>query len=398
MDKPKLLVLTSSYPGHVGDSSGSFVHQLSKRLTESFDVVVLTPYSPNAPSTEKMDGVHVVRYRYWPTQTLISNGEIMANLKLSPWMVIQVIPFLLGMTVSAMRLIHRHEIRLVHAHWLIPQGLVAAVCTWLYPSVRVLGTVHGGDYNGFSRGLKRRLLRWSVNSMDRITVVSHALRRGIEEVAPGLRSEVMPMGIDTQLFHPDKRDNGLKDRLNANGPLFLFVGGLVQRKGIIELIEAMPHVLTLRPEVHLAIIGPGPLRDRMEQRCHELGISSAVTFLGAIPNRELPPYFASADIFILPSHSEGFGLVYAEALSSGTLAIAADLPPVHDIIADNETGFFLEDHRPETIANKLIEVLHRNAAHASIKERGRQHVVANFDWTTVATKYSELLTNLYCRT
>src|SRR5690606_19363195 len=125
--RPTLLVLASTYPRWEGDPEPGFVHELAKRLVEHFHVVVVGPHAPGALTQEVIDGVEIHRYRYAPVglQTLVNNGGIVTNLRRSRWKLSLVPGFLLAQLWCAWRLVNTRKVDLIHAHWLIPQGLLA---------------------------------------------------------------------------------------------------------------------------------------------------------------------------------------------------------------------------------------------------------------------------------
>ena len=126
---PRLLVVASTYPRWIGDTEPGFVHELAKRLTDDFDVMVLAPCAPGAARAETMDGVEVRRYRYAPAalETLVNDGGMLTNLKRQPWKWLLVPGFLLAMLGSLWRQMRQWRPDVIHAHWLLPQGFAAAL-------------------------------------------------------------------------------------------------------------------------------------------------------------------------------------------------------------------------------------------------------------------------------
>ena len=146
---PVLLVLASTYPRWLGDPEPGFVHELCKRLTDRFRVIALSPHAAGAPTREVMEGVLVLRYRYAPEvlETLVNDGGIVANMSRAPWKWLLLPGFLFGLLWSAWRVITRERPDVVHAHWLIPQGLVIGVLGVLdRRTPPFLATSHGADY------------------------------------------------------------------------------------------------------------------------------------------------------------------------------------------------------------------------------------------------------------
>ena len=146
---PTLLVLASTYPRWADDHEPGFVHELAKRLTDRFHVIAVVPSSPGAAAREILDGVEVIRYRYAPRrlETLVNNGGIATNLHRSPWKWLLVPGFLLGQYLAAKQLLKRRRIDVIHAHWLIPQGLIAHRLK-RRTGIPYLVTSHGGDLFG----------------------------------------------------------------------------------------------------------------------------------------------------------------------------------------------------------------------------------------------------------
>src|SRR5690554_1737799 len=156
MMKPRVLVLSSTYPRWQGDSEPSFVHELSRRLIGDFKVTVLCPGAPGALDQEMMDGVEVVRYRYAPRsmQTLVNGGGMIGNIRASPLKVLLLPSFLVCQLIAALRLCFRQRPDVVHAHWLIPQGMTAAIIAGLYRrKIPFVVTSHGTDVWGLKAPL-----------------------------------------------------------------------------------------------------------------------------------------------------------------------------------------------------------------------------------------------------
>src|SRR5579862_4451165 len=125
----RILVLASTYPRWRGDTLPPFVHELARRLTGRFEVHVLVPHTAGAQTTERMEGVHVHRFQYLPTrfETLAYGGGMLPGLRTRPWRLLA-LPLFLGMElVTAVRLLRKRRFAVIHAHWLLPHGLIAVL-------------------------------------------------------------------------------------------------------------------------------------------------------------------------------------------------------------------------------------------------------------------------------
>src|SRR5690606_22407170 len=177
--RPALLVLASTYPRWAADPEPGFVHELARRLTNRFHVTVLCPHAPGATERETMDGVDVIRYRYAPQawETLVNDGGIVTNLRRAKWKYVLVPGFIFVQAWMAWRLCRRHRVDVIHAHWLLPQGLVAALMARLLGRhVAFVVTSHGADLYALHGRVLDGLKRFVGRKASFVTVVSNAMR------------------------------------------------------------------------------------------------------------------------------------------------------------------------------------------------------------------------------
>ena len=395
---PTVLVLTSTFPRWRGDSEPPFVYDLSRRLADSFEVHVLAPHAPGSQTTEVMNGVHVHRFRYGPTgfERITYQGGILANLKKSPILLGLVPFFLAAQFLATVRLLIRFRIRLIHAHWIMPHGMLALLakrmCGW---RVRVVCTSHGADLYGLKGPVFRHIKKMVARGCDHLTVVSRSMRTDVLrfEVEPE-KVSVMPMGVDLQRrFVPPQQP--------ASAQSLLFVGRLVEKKGLRYLLEAMPEIIVRFPGVHLTVAGDGPCRTELEKLGADLGLRERVEFLGALRNDELPKLYQRSGIIVFPSvvsddgDREGFGLVLVEALGCGCAVVATDLLAMRDIVEDEASAIIVRQKRSDQIAAAVIRLLSNPELRAAMAHVGRRHVLAHFDWEAVAYGYRMLLNGIF---
>ena len=396
--RKRVLVLASTFPRWANDTEPPFVYNLSRSLADSFDVTVLAPHAPGSTLVEEMDGLTVRRFRYfWPAGLQkLAYGGILPNLKRNRWLWAQVPFFLLAEFLAARSIVRRDSIDVIHAHWLVPQGVVGALLSEV-TGKPVVVTAHGADVYGANGGIKDKLKRWALRRTARVTAVSQDLANAIDRLmGEDTPVEVISMGVDTERFRPATGPSELRQRLGG-GPIVLFVGRLAEKKGVRYLLEAMPAVLTEAPDATLVIVGDGPLRADLEAQARALSISDNVRFEGAKRPDELPAYYHAADVFAGPSivaeggDTESFGLVFAEAMACGCPVVASNVGGIGDLVKDGETGMVVSQKDPEALALGICHVLADETLHARLRRGGLAHIQGNYTQTAIAGRYAELL-------
>jgi glycosyltransferase involved in cell wall biosynthesis len=389
--RPRLLVLSSTYPRWKGDPEPGFVHELARRMTDRFDVTVLTPHFAGAARQEQLDGVNVVRYRYAPErlQTLVNDGGIVNNLKRNHWKWLLVPGLGASQILATIGLLRRLRPDVVHAHWLIPQGLVMALLASCMRTPPMVVTSHGADLfalRGWPFDMLKRLVARRASAL---TVVSQVMRDELlrMRVDPA-RVHVEPMGVDLQTrFTPDPS----VPRSRAG---ILFVGRLVEKKGLCHLIDALPAVLRHFSDAHLTVAGFGPEESTCRAQVARLGLDAHVSFLGAVSQADLPNLYRRAAVFVAPfvqtpgGDQEGLGLVLVEAAGCGCPIVAGDVPAVRDVLASPDVGVTVQSANIETLAAAICNALTNDRGTTTTD--ARVQAVQHFDWTRRANAYADL--------
>jgi glycosyltransferase involved in cell wall biosynthesis len=393
--RPRLLVLTSTFPRWAGDREPPFVYELSRRLAGQFEVHVLAPHAPDARPEETLDGVQVHRFRYAPErlQQLAYDGGILARLRERRWRLLLVPCFIAAQAWALRRLLARYRFDVLHAHWIIPQGL-AAVLAGAPRRVPMLCTSHGGDLFGLRGPLARRLKRRVLARSAMVTVVSEAMREAVLDLNPAQVVDVVPMGTDlTGCFKPPDQPARQPGRL-------LFAGRLVEKKGVRYLLAAVARLRAQGRVVTLTIAGDGPLRGALQAHAVQLGVDADVEFLGAVDHARLAGLFQQAAVAVVPSviaadgDQEGFGLVIVEAMGCACPVVASRLPAIDDIAIDGETALLVPPADADALASAIARVLDDPDRAARRAAAARARVLERFEWEAVSRRYADLLGRL----
>lgn len=397
----RVLFLTSSYPRSRDDTASIFLRYLAEQLAgRGVEMHVLAPTDTKGGTT--IEGkVTVHRFQYLPSrlQRLAYGSGIMSNLKRSPWIWFQVPSFVLVMAYSLLRVIWREQIHLVHAHWVLPQGLLGVVAKYLR-HVRLVTTAHGADAFTLRGGLTSALKRFVVARSDAWTTNTPATSRAIDPTASAPRAHLIPMGVDTELFAGGDAA-ALRQQLSPHEFLLLFVGRLVEKKGCRDLIEALSLVApSVRDRTTLWIVGDGDLRSELELATKDLGLAQKVRFWGTISHRRLPEFYAAADLFIAPSieatsgDTEGQGVVILEAFASRACVLTTRVGGIASVVHDNVTGTLVPPNRPKDLALAMERLLKDPDLRRRLADNAFALVKERYSWIRIAAEFEDLYRKL----
>lgn len=395
----KILVTGTTFPRWENDKEPSFVYDLSALLAKKgFDVIALTPHHRGAKKKDLMGGVKIERFRYFltPWEKLCYDGGMLPNMK-RYWYARFLMPLLIISEFwNTMRIVKRDKIDAIHAHWIVPQGFVAAIVKKL-TGVPYIVTAHAGDVFP----LRNPILKWfgkvSLKNTFYCTVNSNATKQAVVDVARIDNVDIIPMGVDLEAFSPKKKDASIRKKLGVEGEFILTVGRMAEKKGFRYLIEAMPLILEKLPKAKLVLIGDGPDKQMLEELARKLKLESSVIFAGKVTHKELENWYPTADVFVLPSiiakggDTEGLGVVFLEAIASGTPIIGSNVGGIPDIIKHGETGLLVEQKNTKELAGAVVRILTDGKLNRHVTTNAIKFVRENFTWDIVADKFAEMI-------
>jgi len=348
-----VLAITRLFPNAAAPLTAPYNRLQLGALSEFCDVSVMAtlPWFPGArlaarwsaagrfdgvPYREQVDGMPVVHPRalYVP--------------KVSGW----VSPALYAASLGPELFKRRKDISVVLGAWAYPDGCAAVGVAQLL-GVPAVVKVHGSDLNvlAYEPG-PGKVLRRMLPRADRVMVVSRALGQVARDLGVAdERVAVVYNGVDSSRFFPaDRAEARAELGLSADGKLFVYVGNVLETKGIYDLLEAFRGVSGAR----LVIVGGGPAKER----CDEAG--DQVIAVGPRPHEEVPRWIAASDVLVLPSWAEGTPNVVLEALSCGRRVVATDVGGIPDLIDRELLGELVPAKSPETLRGALQRAVERD--------------------------------------
>jgi glycosyltransferase involved in cell wall biosynthesis len=394
----RILITTSTFPRDEQDPvTARFILDLALRLASHVEVVVLAPAVPGVPTRERWGELTVVRYRYFVPERLqrVTTGEGMLAATRRSALARAQVPFFFGAQLAALPHIVRAErIDLVNAHWVVPQGLVAA--QWRRAlKVPVVVTAHGTDGRMLARApLGRAVARYVLDRADHLHAASRHLAAELERlVGRAVPHAVIPMGVSTERFAP--LGEAAPVRRTAGERVVLFVGKLVATKGVFVVLEAFARLRAERVPARLVMIGGGPEEQAIRARVTELGLEGCVELRGWVRNADLPAWYRAADVVCVPStrdshgDTEGTPVVLLEALATGVPVVASRMSGIPDVLQDGRNGWLVPPGDADALAGALRRALaldepSRADIRLSAIETAREH-----RWERVTERYLE---------
>jgi glycosyltransferase involved in cell wall biosynthesis len=365
MDKSlKVLVISDWYPNNFNPINGIFVHnQLSRLVDCGVDITVVSPvpWSSRFFSLMKrkwerylkidkkaeIDGIRVEYPRYLRPP----------GLWFYPY---SGITCFLGIKKTVKNIYQRSPFDLIYTNALIPSGYAGCLLARKLnlPSVCYIGESDLG-YLNFSKLSSERMRYVILNSSGLISVSKHERDRIREIAHPRKPIEVIYRGTNTNVFKPLNTNLELKRKLLLpdDSPVVTFVGHLIRRKGIHDLLNAFSLVTVKLPKAHLLIVGDGPERDNLEALSSRMGIRKRVIFAGLVRNEEIPSYYSITDVMAFPSYAEGLPNAVVEAIACGVPVVATNVGGIPEIITPSINGFLVEVGDIKNLSSNIIKML-----------------------------------------
>jgi glycosyltransferase involved in cell wall biosynthesis len=346
-----------------------------------------------APSYEGLSdhvvhGVPVHRFRYFPRRfEHLTHMQGAPNRLRNPLYLFVAVFYVLAGLIGAIRLCRRERFDVLHVHWPFPHGIWGYVAGRLTRTPVVL-TFHGAEILLCRRfPFVRPFLAHATRHAQAILTNSTYTQRKVSEIT-SKASQVLPFGCTVDARPPSARpEKGVKQ--------ILFAGRLIERKGLDQLLAALP-LLEGRTNFHLHVVGDGDMSRAWRRRVHEMGLDERVSFHGFVSNEELERRYREADVFVLPAivdergDTEGLGVVLVEALSSGTPVVASDVGGIPDVVRDMETGLLVPQKDPAALAAAILRLLEDPALARRLTEAGLQHARSYFDWDRITRSLLEV--------
>lgn len=366
------------------------------RLKEKgVEVTVFAP-SYKGLGDQTVLGLRVKRYRYFFSrwEDVTHDEAAPVRLKRKPLYILPAIFLVVSSCINIIKLCRKEKFDIIHVHWPFPLGIAgyfgAKACkgklVLKFYSAEVVFALKGPFPF-------KNILKSIVKKADLIVANSSYTKELLRSFYPQMEVEVIPEGFSVVPKGSKKRAENCKK--------ILFVGRLVERKGVEYLIRAMPLVAE-QLDIRLDVVGEGELRAQLEELSNSLKLKDKVNFTGRIKDELLGTYYRDCDLFVLPAivdskgDTEGLGMVLVEALSYGKPVIASAVGGIVDIVKDKKTGILMPQKDEKALAQAIVAILKNPSLAEKLASAGYQHIVKYFDWDKIVEKTLTLY-NQICR-
>jgi N-acetyl-alpha-D-glucosaminyl L-malate synthase BshA len=300
-------------------------------------------------------------------------------------------PYDLALAVRMHEVVLDHGLDLLHCHYAIPHATSAWIAKEMLhqtnADVKVVTTLHGTDITIVGQDPSfRPITKFSIEKSDGLTAVSRYLQRETLTTfgCTACRIEVIPNFIDPEIYDRSKYAPPFAGQVDAGKRVLMHVSNFRPVKRVKDVVRIFARVAEQVPSV-LMMVGDGPDRIDAEAEARALGVQDSVFFLGKIDT--VAPLLAGADLFLLPSASESFGLSALEALASGVPVIGTDTAGIPEVIRDGETGVLRPVGDIEGMAHAAIDILSDRDRWLAMSALGAEDARARFALDAIVADY-----------
>lgn len=360
------------------------VYYISKELSKlGHEIDIITTKSPINEQLSEVKDINVIRlpvnFRIYTTPVSFSVFKAIKN---------------------------RYDV--IHAHTPVPLFADFAALANTKNKIPFVLTFHNeitkeGNIGGLLSALYNKTMGKSLLShSDKIIVTTKSYAESSYQLAK-IRSKIIiiPAGVNICDFNIDLNDSNVlfkieklkrKFMISDKEKVIICVAGFYEYKGHKYLISAFSKILKKYQDIHLLLVGQGPLKNALIKQCEELGILSKVSFSGYASSIDLPYCYAMSDIFVLSSCSEmeGFGVVQVEAMAVGKPVISTTLPGVMDVDIEEKASIHVPPKDVDALANAMIKILSVESLAKQMGRNGRRLVEEKYTWEKIAKMIEEV--------
>jgi N-acetyl-alpha-D-glucosaminyl L-malate synthase BshA len=335
------------------------------------------------------DEVHVISYAL-PSRLSFLNSRTFFHEVVTPTYPLfdNFPPYSLALSTKMVEVARHAPLDVLHVHYAIPNAVSAVMARQIVSPqpLPVVTTLHGTDVTLVGNDPNYlETTRWGIVESDAVTAVSESLRRTtVEQLGISNQIDVVPNFIDPARFEQARESPGARRWARPGERLLVHISNFRPVKRVMDVIAVFERVQRRVPS-RLILVGDGPDRGKVEQYCREHHICGAISFIGSLPLIE--EVLVGADVFLLPSESESFGLAALEAMSCEVPVIATNAGGLPEVVVHGETGFLCPVGDVEGMAAAALRLLSDEDLRRRFGEASRRRAVEQFSQDTIVQRY-----------
>src|SRR3989338_2832720 len=389
MKKLSVLFISSTFPLNSYDSQAAwmktFIHSLQR---DNISVEVLAP-AHRGSSSGVIDSIQVHRFRYAPKslEFLTSKGGAISNLRNPPILYIVIPLYLLFGSIAAIQLMRSRKYDIVHVHWPFPNAIFGILSAKFHAS-KLIYTIYGAEFTlidklPFARNIGKYLLEKADIS---IAISSFTRRKTVSLVRKDVHVIPFSSGLDSNVSDAAQKIH--KNRIKH----ILFVGRLIERKGVMYLIESIHHIVQYRTDIHCDIAGGCELFDVLGEKVTDMQLTSFITMHGIVSRNKLKNLYFDCTLVVLPSiidrwgDTEGLGVVLLEAMDYGKPVVASRVGGLVDIVKHKRNGMLVPQKNPQKLARAVMYILDNDKRAENMGRNGKKFVLDHYSWGSIIQK------------
>jgi N-acetyl-alpha-D-glucosaminyl L-malate synthase BshA len=336
------------------------------------------------------DEVHVISYAV-PSRLSLLNSRLFFHEVVTPRYPLfdDYPPYSLALSTKMVEVARHRQLDLMHVHYAIPNAASAVVARLILSPqpLPVVTTLHGTDVTLVGNDPNYlETTRWGILESDAVTAVSESLRQTtIEQLGIHNLIDVVPNFIEPSRYDRARTLGvGARRWAQPGERILMHISNFRPVKRVLDVVEIFARVYESRP-CRLLMVGDGPDRGKVEQSCRERGLCDAITFVGSLPLVE--EVLAGADLFLLPSETEAFGLAALEAMACEVPVIATAVGGLPEVVVDGETGYLRPVGDVAGMADAALELLADEELRKRMGAAGRRRAIENFGRDAIVARY-----------
>lgn len=396
--RKKILVVTSTFPASDSDPVPAFVREqiiAMQKAAPYLEFFVLAPHDKRSNTRSYSEHAYYTEHRFhyafpYSIEKLAGRG-IMPALQANPLNYLLILPLFIGELLATWRLTKKIRPDVLYAHWFTPQAIICMIVA-RYTGIPFVFTTHASDVAVWRKIpiIGSFIVKKVACRASKVTAVSERSMYKLESFFTKKewsdlqkKTRIIPMGMSAAPNNP---------RIHQNNTI-LFIGRLVEKKGLQYLLPAFKKALQDNPDTRLIIAGDGPWRQKLEAFARELHIQKNVEFVGYVHGDEKAKLLADASYYVVPSiitdsgDAEGLPVSLMEGLANGLVCIATEESGADNILDDGNDGYLIPQKDTDALADALRLALSLNkTAYQAVSKHALQ-TSRQFEWPTVAAEH-----------